>query len=240
MGIQTDQAQVVHQDLGRSVKHAISGWAPRAFDDGYPPRVPVSKRVFDIVFSIGALVFFAPFMAVVALLLLVREGGPVFFVQSRVGRGGQFFPCYKFRSMARDADEQLARLLENDPVAREEWTTSRKLTNDPRISCIGHVLRKTSLDELPQFWNVLRGEMSVVGPRPIMPEEMALYREHLLEYKAVRPGITGLWQVSGRADTTYAERVALDVEYVETRNFWIDVSIVARTITAVLFQRGAR
>lgn len=207
---------------------------------GFPPPLPMSKRVFDVVFSAAALLFFAPFFAIVAALILMTDRGPVFFVQERVGRGGKRFRCLKFRTMVTDAEAQLEALLARDPVARAEWEASRKLAHDPRVSCIGRILRKTSLDELPQFLNVLRGDMSVVGPRPIMPDEMHFYREHLYDYKSVAPGITGAWQVSGRSNTTYAERVAIDAAYLANRSFWLDLKIVARTVGAVLLQNGAR
>ena len=199
-----------------------------------------SKRVFDIVFSALAIVFFAPILLGVAALLKLREGGTVFFAHERVGRGGRRFRCLKFRTMVPDAEERLAEILASDPVARAEWDATRKLTHDPRISCLGNFLRRTSLDELPQFFNVLKGEMSVVGPRPIVVEEMVLYRESIVEYLAVRPGVTGLWQVSGGSDTTFDERVALDSRYVRAMRLLEDVRIVARTVGVLLNQKGAR
>jgi exopolysaccharide production protein ExoY len=198
------------------------------------------KRAFDIVFSLAAIVFLAPILLAIAALLLWREGGPVFFAHERIGRGGRRFRCLKFRTMVPDAQARLAELLAADPVARAEWEATRKLTNDPRISCLGDILRRTSLDELPQFVNVLRGEMSVVGPRPIVAEELPLYREHMADYLSVRPGITGLWQVSGRSDTTFDERVALDARYVRERSLAGDLWIVLRTVGALLGQKGAR
>ena len=199
-----------------------------------------AKRAFDIVFALLALVFFAPLLLGIAALLKLREGGNVLFAQERVGRGGRRFRCLKFRTMVPDAQERLAEILETDPLARAEWEAARKLTNDPRISCLGHFLRRTSLDELPQFINVLKGDMSVVGPRPIVAEEMILYREHIVDYLAVRPGVTGLWQVSGRSDTTFDERVALDSRYVRSMGLLDDVRIVARTVGVLLNQKGAR
>jgi len=206
----------------------------------YPPAVPLAKRLFDVVFSICALLFFLPVLVAVSGLLLWREGGPVFYIQERVGHGGKLFPCLKFRTMVVDAEAQLAAHLARDPAARAEWAASRKLRNDPRVSCLGRFLRKTSLDELPQFLNVLRGDMSVVGPRPIVAEEAALYREHLIDYKSVRPGLTGVWQVSGRSNTTFEERVQMDVDYVTRWSFGRDLMITVQTIVAVLTQRGAR
>jgi len=199
-----------------------------------------AKRVFDIVFSALAIVFFAPVLLGVAALLKLREGGTVFFAHERVGRGGRRFRCLKFRTMVPDAEERLAEILSSSPVARAEWEASRKLTHDPRISCLGHFLRRTSLDELPQFFNVLKGEMSIVGPRPIVAEEMARYRDRIGDYLAVRPGVTGLWQVSGRSDTTFDERVALDSQYVQSMSLWQDLRIVIRTLGVLLNQKGAR
>jgi exopolysaccharide production protein ExoY len=142
--------------------------------------------------------------------------------------------------MVPDAAERLNQILATDPVARAEWQVSRKLTNDPRISCFGHFLRKSSLDELPQFINVLRGEMAIVGPRPIVAEELPLYGDDVVSYLTVRPGITGLWQVSGRSDTTFSERVAMDRRYVRARSFVFDLSIILRTVLVLITRKGAR
>ncbi|MGC9368057.1 MAG: sugar transferase [Paracoccaceae bacterium] len=201
--------------------------------------VPLSKRLFDKVFAAAALLFFAPFILIVAAAILITDGRPVFFVHRRVGLHGRSFPCLKFRTMARDADARLQALLCENPVARAEWEATRKLTRDPRIHCLGAFLRKTSLDELPQFWNVLRGEMSVVGPRPVVGEEAAFYKGHFADYISVRPGITGAWQVSGRSNTTYDERVQMDVDYIRNRSFWGDVRIVLKTVRAILLRDGA-
>jgi exopolysaccharide production protein ExoY len=202
--------------------------------------VPLSKRLFDLSLAGFALVFFAPFLLLVTLLILLVDGGPVVFSHRRVGLGGREFGCLKFRTMCRDADARLAELLATDPEARAEWEASRKLRRDPRLHVLGDFLRKTSLDELPQLLNVIRGDMSIVGPRPVVRDEGAYYGRHFDVYMAVRPGITGLWQVSGRSDTTYDERVALDVEYVRTRSFFGDLAIVARTVGVLLSREGAR
>ncbi len=204
------------------------------------PTISVSKRIFDIVFASVALTFFLPFMIAISAVLLLCEGGPVLFRQTRIGHRGKPFGCLKFRTMVVDADTRLEELLAKDPAARAEWDVSQKLTYDPRVSCIGNFLRKSSLDELPQFFNVLRGDMSVVGPRPIIADEIEKYRENILEYKSVRPGITGAWQISGRNDTTYAERVQMDTEYVRNPSLLKDLEIVFRTANAVLSARGAR
>lgn len=182
--------------------------------------VPLSKRLFDKAFAAAALLFFAPFILVVAAAILVSDGRPVFYRHRRVGLHGRRFHCLKFRTMVHDADTRLERFLREDPAARAEWEATRKLSADPRVSCLGAFLRKTSLDELPQFWNVLRGEMSVVGPRPVVVEEAEFYKEHFDDYMSVRPGITGAWQASGRSNTTYDERVAMDVDYIRNRSFW--------------------
>lgn len=237
MGFQTDHGQRlrnVHVASGDSIL------GPLCSEDIATAPDFDSKRAFDIVFSILALLFFAPVLLGIAALLKLREGGSVFFAHERVGRGGRRFRCLKFRTMVPDAEERLAAILKSDPVARAEWEASRKLTNDPRISCLGNFLRRTSLDELPQFINVLRGDMSVVGPRPIVAEEMVLYREHIVDYLAVRPGVTGLWQVSGRSDTTFDERVALDSRYVRSLSLVQDLRIVVRTVGVLLNQKGAR
>jgi exopolysaccharide production protein ExoY len=182
----------------------------------------------------------SPLMLVVALLIWQRDGAPVLFAHYRVGRNGKLFRCLKFRTMLRNAEQVLGELLANDPKAREEWAREQKLANDPRITPVGHFLRKTSLDELPQLINVLRGEMSLVGPRPITVAELTKYGSVRWHYLCVRPGITGLWQVSGRNDVSYGERVALDRRYVESRSLWMDVAILVRTVKVVLARDGAR
>ncbi|MDB5468424.1 MAG: rfbP [Phenylobacterium sp.] len=186
-----------------------------------------------------ALIFLAPLMIVLAVAVYMQDGGGAVFAHRRIGRGGRHFPCLKFRSMAVDAEQRLADLLERDPVARAEWERDHKLRNDPRVTPLGAFLRKSSLDELPQLFNVLRGEMSLVGPRPIVDAEVAKYGRRFRHYCAVKPGITGLWQVSGRNDTSYRTRVALDCVYASHRNVWLDASVLARTVPAVLGRRGS-
>jgi exopolysaccharide production protein ExoY len=200
---------------------------------------PLSKIVFDKLGAAALLLFFAPFFVVIALALRLSEGGPVFFAHERLGLHGRKFRCLKFRTMVPDAEQRLAALLAADPIARREWEGTHKLAEDPRISCLGDILRRTSLDELPQLFNVLRGEMSLVGPRPIVEAERPRYREHIKDYLSVRPGLTGLWQVSGRSNTSYDERVALDVDYVRNRSFLNDLRILLRTVRVVLFRDGA-
>jgi Undecaprenyl-phosphate galactose phosphotransferase WbaP len=200
---------------------------------------PIAKRALDIVGAGLGLVVLAPFFLIVAMMVRA-DGGPAFFAHQRVGRGGKLFGCLKFRSMVIDSQARLEDLLANDPAARAEWDATRKLKNDPRITRIGRFLRSTSLDELPQLINVLRGEMSLVGPRPVQEAEIdRYYGASAAHYMAVRPGITGLWQVSGRSETSYESRVALDVSYVSRPSLLADLSILLRTPVAVLSRRGA-
>lgn len=224
---------------GRQAESAAFANARRSAPQ--PPRGEThAKRIFDILAAGSALVALAPLIGAFALAVKLQDGGPAFFAQKRYGRDGRIFKCYKLRSMVVDADVRLKKLLETDPAARAEWEATQKLTNDPRITALGRFVRKTSIDELPQLFNVLRGDMSLVGPRPIVENEIAKYGENYRDYCAVRPGITGAWQVSGRSDTTYSERVQMDVEYAKTRSFWGDMRIVLETIPAVLLSRGAR
>ncbi len=196
------------------------------------------KRLFDLAAASAILVLVAPLMATIALLLRL-EGGPVLFAHQRVGRDGRLFPCYKFRSMVPNAKEVLERLLAEDPEARAEWERDQKLRNDPRITRLGHVLRKLSLDELPQLFNVLKGDMSLVGPRPVVPEELERYGDAKVYYLMVRPGLTGLWQISGRNDLDYDQRVALDTWYVRNWTLWNDIVILFKTLVVVPSRAGA-
>jgi undecaprenyl-phosphate galactose phosphotransferase len=197
------------------------------------PWAQLVKRAFDLVAALSLLLFVAPLMAVIALRIKLADGGPVFFAHTRVGRQGQLFKCYKFRTMVTNSAEVLARLLAHDPTARAEWERERKLKHDPRITAIGRLLRRTSLDELPQLINVVRGEMSLVGPRPVVPDELALYGEAKIYYLQVRPGLTGLWQISGRNDVDYERRVSLDTWYVRNWTLWYDILILFRTAVVV-------
>ena len=190
--------------------------------------------------SLLLLTLISPLLAIIAFLIWQVDGAPVFFAHYRVGHDGRLFGCLKFRTMRRDAEQQLKRLLETDPQVRAEWERDQKLANDPRITPIGHFLRKTSLDELPQIVNVVKGQMHLVGPRPITVAELNKYGNVRWHYVSVHPGITGLWQVSGRNDTTYAERVVLDAAYVEKRSLWMDLGILLKTVKVVVLGRGAR
>ena len=198
------------------------------------------KRTTDIVLSIGAIIFLLPVLIPIALIIKLSDGGPVFFKQKRIGRNGKEFMMYKFRSMVVDSRERLEHLLETNPKARAEWQATQKLKNDPRITPFGHFLRKSSLDELPQILSILRGKMSVVGPRPIVRNEIEKYGDYFELYCETRPGLTGLWQVSGRSETSYETRVALDAKYVTERTYAMDLKILLQTIPAVLGRAGAR
>ena len=193
------------------------------------------KRSGDIVFSLAMLSLGSPVLLSVALLVKLTSPGPVFFVQKRIGRRFQRFGCIKFRTMELDADRRLQELLDSCPQLRAEFEQDHKLRRDPRITPIGQFLRLTSLDELPQFWNILRGEMSVVGPRPIVEQEIPRYGPAMEQVLSVRPGLTGLWQVSGRNNVSYQRRVLLDLTYVNRRSLGLDVRILWRTVSVVLF-----
>jgi lipopolysaccharide/colanic/teichoic acid biosynthesis glycosyltransferase len=196
-------------------------------------------RVLDVVIGGLALIFCAPVMVLIALAIWTVDGGAPFFQQTRIGRNGRRFRCWKFRSMVIDAEARLIQLLAWDETARTEWAADQKLRRDPRVTVLGAFLRATSLDELPQLINVLRGEMSLVGPRPIVESEIKRYGRWFVDYCAVRPGITGLWQVSGRNDVTYRRRVALDVLFVRRQSVGQYLSIIAATTPAVLRRHGS-
>lgn len=181
----------------------------------------------------------APLLAFIAWRIWREDGAPILYSHWRVGQHGKLFRCHKFRSMLRNSDEVLGHLLATDPAARAEWARDRKLRNDPRVTPIGAILRKTSLDELPQLLNVLCGEMALVGPRPITIAELRRYGRAKPHYLAVKPGMTGLWQVSGRNNTTYDQRVQLDRRYVESRSAWLDTWILFKTVHVVLTRDGA-
>ena len=202
-------------------------------------RNKIYKRIFDLVCTICGGLLILPLVAIVALLVAIDNRGNVIFAHRRIGKDGKEFPCYKFQSMVPNAQEILQDYLAKNPEARREWEESFKLTNDPRVTKLGGFLRKTSLDELPQLWNVIKGDMSLVGPRPIVRKEIERYGEYFREYSMVLPGITGMWQASGRSDTTYEERVAMDTWYVRNWSVWLDIMYLAKTFTAVIFGKGA-
>jgi exopolysaccharide production protein ExoY len=196
-------------------------------------------RILDIAIASCALVFLGPLLLVVAGLVYLVDPGPVFFAHRRLGQNGRPFPCFKFRTMVVDAEQRLKQLLMTSNEAREEWARDFKLRRDPRITPIGNFLRKSSIDELPQLINVLRGEMSIVGPRPIVEGEIERYGRYYAHYSAVKPGLTGLWQVSGRNDVSYRRRVALDVSYARNKSLGLDLRILVMTVPAVLLAKGS-
>ena len=199
------------------------------------------KRHFDIVFSLVALMLSMPLFMIIGLLIKLQDGGPIFYGHRRITATGKEFVCWKFRTMVIDADKKLKEILASDPAALAEWLKRYKLKNDPRITRLGKFLRKTSLDELPQFFNVLKGDMSVVGARPVVPRELSdYYKESAGLYCSIKPGITGPWQVGKRNDTDdYDERVKQDVWYIQNCSLWLDVKIIAKTILRILRPRGA-
>lgn len=196
------------------------------------------KRMFDLVAALLILLLLALPLLLIAIRIR-QDGGPAIFAHRRVGQSGRMFPCYKFRTMHVDAERQLRELLARDPAARAEWDREFKLRNDPRITPIGQFLRKTSLDELPQLFNVIRGEMSLVGPRPIIEAELERYGDDMDYFLMVRPGMTGLWQVSGRNHVDYETRVYLDTWYVKNWSLWYDIAIMFKTVRVVLARDGA-
>ena len=198
----------------------------------------VLKRLFDIVFSLSVLILFSPIYIILALLIALSSKGPVFYVQQRVGKNYRSFNCIKFRTMVNNADEMLVEIMATSPDLREEFESNFKLKTDPRITRIGHFLRITSLDEFPQFWNVLKGDMSVVGPRPLVEEELPKYGDYIGHVLTIRPGITGLWQVSGRNDIPYPRRVQIDLHYVNFRSFWLDLWIILKTVNVVIMPKN--
>ena len=203
-------------------------------------NIPKWKRPFDIFFSLIAILILLPIMLVIAILIKIFDGGNCIYTQRRVGLNGKEFNIFKFRTMYTDADKRLENLLKNDLKAKEEWEKFFKLKNDPRVTPIGKFLRKTSLDELPQFFNVLKGDMSIVGPRPVTKEELIkFYKDKAELYKSVRPGITGYWQVTSRNDiTSYEERVKMDVWYIENQSFLLDLKIILKTVLAMIRMEG--
>ncbi|WP_308389696.1 undecaprenyl-phosphate galactose phosphotransferase WbaP [Acidithiobacillus sp. AMEEHan] len=203
------------------------------------PGPRLVKRAFDLLSSVVLLLVLSPVFLFIAWRIKAGDGGPVFFRQERVGRAGQSFACWKFRSMVPDAEARLRRYLAENPAIAEEYQRNFKLRDDPRITRIGKFLRRSSLDELPQLFNVLFGEMSLVGPRPLLARETERYGPNIALYHLVRPGITGLWQVSGRSETTFDDRSALDAWYVKNWTLWYDIVILLRTVGVVLGRNGA-
>jgi exopolysaccharide production protein ExoY len=198
------------------------------------PKGGRTKRALDIAIASVAGLALSPLIIVIALAVRLSMGGSVLYAHPRLGHGGRIFTCYKFRTMVANSEELLDRLIASRPDLAAQWRAGQKLDPDPRITPLGHVLRKTSLDELPQLWNVLRGEMSCVGPRPVVAGELARYGRSARHYLCVRPGLTGLWQVSGRSRVSYRRRIALDRFYVRSWSLWLDFRILLATIPAVM------
>ncbi|MEM7757286.1 MAG: sugar transferase [Cyanobacteria bacterium P01_G01_bin.67] len=196
------------------------------------------KRIFDIVFALFVLTIFSPLYLVLMILIALNSQGPIFYVQQRIGKNHQPFNCIKFRTMIDNADQALETMMQDSDQMRQEFEESFKLKEDPRITNLGRFLRLTSLDEFPQFWNVLKGEMSVVGPRPLVPEELPKYGRKINTVLKIKPGITGLWQVSGRNDIPYPKRVQIDVYYAISHNWLLDLWIVYKTVGVILFPRN--
>jgi len=205
----------------------------------FVPSRQIVKRILDLALTIGFGVVLGPLMALIALAIRIDSRGPVLYAHRRIGRGGREFHALKFRSMVIGADAILGEYLRKNPALRAEWESTQKLRNDPRITRVGRFLRRSSLDELPQLWNVIRGEMSLVGPRPIVRDEIKHYGVDFETYTYVQGGLTGLWQVSGRSDTSYKQRVDFDRFYVHNWSVWLDLCILFRTIGAVLSRAGA-
>lgn len=197
------------------------------------------KRLFDIVFSILAMPVLLPAIGIIGLIIRLETPGFAIYTQDRIGKKGKTFRCYKFRTMYKDAEEQLREMIESSETLRNEWEQNWKLREDPRVTKIGRFLRKSSLDELPQIFNVMKGEMSIVGPRPYLPREKADIKENIRIICSAKPGITGLWQVSGRSNTSYRYRVKLDTWYIMNWSLWLDIAILFKTVRVILKAEGA-
>jgi Undecaprenyl-phosphate galactose phosphotransferase WbaP len=197
------------------------------------------KRFMDIVIVVLGGILVLPFLLIIALLVKLSSPGPVLYGHKRLGTDGKHFTAYKFRSMVMDAHERLQRLLESDPEIKKEWEKNHKLQNDPRVTAIGRFLRRTSMDEIPQLLNILKGEMSLVGPRPIVDEEVSRYGEDFGWIFSVKPGLTGMWQVSGRSEADYTARVFYDTYYLQSWSVWLDIWILFMTFGAVIRGKGA-
>ncbi|WP_269930684.1 sugar transferase [Aminobacter sp. HY435] len=222
----------------RDIAKSNSLEIPHAAMD-FPPLGGVVKRSFDIVGASAGLIALSPLFLLIALLVKASDGGPAFYGHRRIGRAGRIFHCLKFRTMVRNGDAVLAAHLRGNPEARAEWEATRKLKDDPRVTRVGAVLRKLSLDELPQIVNILLGDMSIVGPRPVVRDELEYYGKSAVFYFKSRPGLTGLWQVSGRNDVSYDSRVAFDRHYVENWSLSQDIRIILKTVPAVCMSRGS-
>lgn len=200
----------------------------------------LSKRLFDIFFSVFTLIFASPLYLLIALSIKCSSKGAIFYGSTRIGKSGKQFVCWKFRTMFEDAELRLKNILEHDPVLQREWEVFWKLKNDPRVTSVGRLLRKISLDELPQFWNVLKGDLSVVGPRPVTLDEIKkYYGEKAEKILSMRPGITGVWQTSGRNLLAFEDRVLLEESYIDQHSFLFDLKLILKTISTLFFSKGA-
>jgi Undecaprenyl-phosphate galactose phosphotransferase WbaP len=240
--LQADGAVVF--DRGTSGLHSFEpGWEDvpaQSASPAAPPAAPYApvKRILDVLGAIVLAIVFSPLILAIAVLMH-REGGSIIYKHRRIGRDGRAFECLKFRTMVPNAEQVLREVLERDPAMKAEWVRDHKLRCDPRVTRLGRFLRRTSLDELPQLWNVMRGEMSLVGPRPVVREELLRYGRNVRTYLSAKPGITGLWQVKGRNDTDYRRRVVLDTYYVRNQNLLLDLYILFKTTRVVLGGSGA-
>lgn len=227
----------------RTISHgSFSAAAPAAGQLGAGLRDPFAlfvKRILDITVALLLLILAIPFAALISLAIVLDSRGPVFFGHPRIGKGKRLFRLWKFRTMVKDADTVLEQYLSAHPDLRAEWMETHKLKNDPRVTRVGRLLRRSSLDELPQLISVLRGEMSMVGPRPIVADEVPKYGSMFDLYLQVKPGLTGLWQASGRTDTSYRKRIALDLRYLQERTLWLDLWVLLKTVKVVLLGHGA-
>lgn len=223
------QIKDINGTLGFATTHNLTKWYNTAI-----------KRALDLTMLIFGSVIVIPLMLIVSLLIKLTSRGPVFYAHERIGRNGETIRVWKFRSMVVDADQRLAKILAENPEYRKEWEQCHKLTHDPRVTSIGKFLRKSSLDEFPQLLNILKGEMSFIGPRPVTKDEEQHYGENFSYIFSVKPGLSGMWQVSGRSDTDYAERVALDSYYIQNWSLWLDIWLICKTIGVVLTGKGAR
>jgi len=243
--LQDNDSQADYYTHDSSAEYLSDGGAVAPSDvlpptfSGPPAFQAALWRLFDITLAVMILVFALPALLLIGLALFVSDPGPLFFVHRRLGYRARPFGCIKFRTMRINGPDILQRHLASNHAARLEWQRTQKLRNDPRVTAVGRLVRKYSLDEFPQLINVIKGDMSIVGPRPIIDEEVSRYGRSFEYYCAVRPGLTGLWQVSGRSDTTYKQRVELDVAYVLRKTIGFDLILIARTIPAVAFARGS-
>ncbi len=220
------------RDFGGIIGYASTNYLTKSFSK-------LTKRILDIALCLIASPFALVLTLIIALLIKIDSRGPVFFGHKRIGKNHKEIKCWKFRSMYADADVRLKKILETDPVRAEEWEKNRKFSDDPRVTRIGKFLRKTSLDEIPQLWNIFKGDMSFVGPRPVTLGELEKYGGAVEYVLSVTPGLSGMWQVSGRSDTDYDERIALDSYYIQNWSIWLDLWIVVKTIWVVLVGKGA-